>query len=145
MDVNTIVVGYDGSDCSQRAIDAAVSVMNEGGIVHVVSAYDAPSARKIKDAYASVPEEFTASVDLMSGARGTLEAAAKGLVDQGYAVVEHFIDDDPASAILNVADEVKADMVVVGSRGLGRASQVVRGSVSTKIAHHAHVDFMVIH
>lgn len=145
MDVNTIVVGYDGSECSQRAIDAAVSVMNDGGTVHIVSAYDAPSARKVHDAYAAVPNEFTSSIDLMSGPRGELEAAAKGLADKGYAVVDHFIDDDPASAILQVTDDVNADMIVVGSRGLGRASQVIRGSVSTKIAHHARVDFMVIH
>jgi nucleotide-binding universal stress UspA family protein len=81
----------------------------------------------------------------MSGPRTKLAEAAKRIADAGVTVVDHFIDDDPASAILHVADEVNADMVVVGSRGLGRASRVLRGSVSTKIAHHCPVDFMVIH
>lgn len=145
MDVNTVVVGYDGSDCSQRAIDAALVVLKDGGTVHLVSAYDAPSARQIKDAYAQVPSEFTASVDLMAEPRSMLEKAAERVREKGVTVVEHFLDDDPASAILHLVDEVDADMIVVGSRGLGRASRVLRGSVSTKIANHAHVDFMVIH
>jgi len=145
MNINTIVVGYDGSECSERAIDAALTVLNKGGTVHIVSAYDAPSARKVNDAYASVPAEFTSAIDLMSDPRGKLESAAKAVADEGHAVVDHFIDDEPASAILEIADQVGANMIVVGSRGLGRASRVIRGSVSTKIAHHAHIDFMVIH
>ena len=145
MDINTIVVGYDGSDCSERAIDAALTVVNEDGTVHLVSAYDAPSGRQIKDAYASVPAELTSAIDLMSGPRSKLEEAARLGAEKGYTVVEHFIDDDPASAILDIADQVEATMLVVGSRGLGRASKVLRGSVSTKIVHHAHIDFMVVH
>ena len=145
MDVNTVVVGYDGSDNAKRAIDAARAVLSDGGTMHVVSAYDAPSAREVRDAYAEVPDEFTASIDLLAGPRTMLESATKALADQGVNVTPHFIDDDPASAILSIADDVDADMIVVGSRGLGRASQVLRGSVSTKIAHHSRVDFMVIH
>ena len=145
MDVNTVVVGFDGSDCSERAVEAAAAVLNQGGEMHLVSAFDAPSAREIKEAYASVPAEFTSSIDLMAGPRSKLTNAAQATRDRGVKVTEHFIDDDPASAILDLADELKADMIVVGSRGLGRASQVVRGSVSTKIAHHARIDFMVIH
>lgn len=145
MNVNTVVVGYDGSECSQRAIEAALVVVNEGGTVHLVSAFDAPSARDIHEAFASVPTEFTASIDLLSGPRTSLEQATKAIADRGVAVVDHFIDDDPASAILHTADEVGAEMIVVGSRGLGRATRALRGSVSTKIAHHAHIDFMVIH
>lgn len=145
MDVNNVVVGYDGSECSQRAIDAALVVVNEGGTVHLVLAYDAPSARQVSQAYAAVPVEFTSSIDLMKEPREALAQAAQRVADQGVTVVDHFVDDDPASAIMQMADEVSADMIVVGSRGLGRASQVVRGSVSTKIAHHAEVDFMVIH
>ncbi len=145
MDVNTVVVGFDGSECSERAIEAALVVVKEGGTVHLVSAYDAPSARDITNAYAAVPEEFTSSIDLMSGPRSRLEQATKAIADRGFAVVDHFFDDDPASAILNTTDDVDAEMIVVGSRGLGRGTRAIRGSVSTKIAHQAHVDFMVIH
>ncbi len=145
MDVTTVVVGFDGSDCSERAVEAALVVLNDGGTLHLVSAFDAPSAREIKDAYATVPSELTASIDLLAGPRTKLENAATAIRARGVNVVDHFLDDDPASAILHLAEEVKADMIVVGSRGLGRASRVLRGSVSTKIANHSPIDFMVIH
>lgn len=145
MDVKTVVVGYDGSHCAQRAVDAALAVLDPGGTAHLVLAYDAPTTRQVADAYAAVPPEYTASIDLLHGPRTDLEDAAKRVADQGFAVVDHFVDEDPAAAILHVADRVAADMIVVGSRGLGRAAQVLRGSVSTKIAHSSPVDFMVIH
>lgn len=145
MDVTTVVVGYDGSQCAQRAVEAALAVVDPGGTVHLVLAYDAPTARQVANAYAAVPSDYTASIDLLNGPRSDLEDAAKWVVDQGYAVVDHFVENDPAAAILHVANDVFADMIVVGSRGLGRAAQVLRGSVSTKIAHASPVDFMVIH
>lgn len=145
MDINTVVVGFDGSECAQRAVDAASVVLNPGGTMHLVSAYDAPSVREVTEAYAAVPKEFTASVDLMSEPRNALSDEAQRVSDLGITVIDHFVDAEPASAILQTVEDVSADMVVVGSRGLGRASAFVRGSVSTKVAHHAQVDFMVIH
>ena len=145
MQVNTIVVGVDGSDNAQRAIDAAVSSIAEGGTIHVVTAFDAPSAHKIQSLYQSVPEEFRSTIDLLSGPRQAMHDARFYVVDKGVECVEHFVDDDPASAILGVAEMVGADLVVIGSRGLGRAAQMLRGSVSTKIAHHCTSDFLVIH
>ena len=145
MDIKTVVVGYDGSDCADRAVDAAVNLVNDGGVVHIVMAYDAPSNRQIKEAFAAVPPEYQASVDLLAGPRGQLENAAKYVTDKGTAAVHHLIDDDPASAILQIAAQEQADLIVVGSRGLGRAAQVVRGSVSTKIAHHSNINFLVVH
>ncbi|KAG1648693.1 Universal stress protein YxiE [Nymphon striatum] len=145
MNVQTVVVGIDGSDCGARALDAAVQLVQEGGTVHVVSAFDAPSTREISEAYAAVPEEFTAEIDLLAGPRAVVEKAVQNVKNAGYDAVDHFLDKDPASAILDTADEVKADLIVVGSRGLGRASRVLRGSVSTKIAHHSPIDFLVVH
>ena len=67
------------------------------------------------------------------------------LDERGVNHKGHFVDEDPASAILDVADKVDADLIVVGSRGLGRASRLVRGSVSSKIANHAQRSFLVVH
>jgi len=145
MNIETVVVGYDGSDYSDRAIDAAMSIVNDTGTIHVVTAFDQPSVRQITEAYAAVPDEFTASIDLLSAPRTKLENAVKTVTDKGYKAVEHFVDDGAADAILEVAKQTGADLIVVGSRGLGRASAALRGSVSTKIAHHAAVDFMVVH
>lgn len=145
MFAKTLVVGIDGSETADRALDAALDVAADGATIHVVSAYDAPSTRRVAKLYSSVPEEFVTSIDLLAEDRQVVARAAKVVADRGFAVVEHLIDDDPASAILDTAESVDADLIVIGSRGLGRASQVVRGSVSTKIAHHSPVNFLVVH
>jgi len=145
MNVQTVVVGVDGSDCGHRALEAATHIVEAGGTVHVVSAYDAPSNHRVSNAYAEVPAEYKVNVDLLAEPRSVVENAAKSVADKGLIAVEHFIDNDPASAILDIAKEADADLIVVGSRGLGRAAQVLRGSVSTKIAHHSPIDFMVVH
>lgn len=145
MQFTTIVVGYDGSDFAQDALDAAASLCDDDGMVHVVTAFDAPSIRNISAVYSAVPEEFTASIDLMSAQRAPLDKAETYLTDRGVAHEGHFLDDDPAAAILDVAESVDADLIVVGSRGLGRASRVIRGSVSSRVAAHAPHSFLVVH
>jgi len=145
MNVQTVVVGVDGSACALRALDAATALVEPGGSIHVVSAYDAPSNTRVAQAYAVAPEEFKVNVDVLAEERDILETATKSIEDHGVIAVGHLVDGDPASAILDTAEEFDADLIVVGSRGLSRAAQMVRGSVSTKVAHHSPIDFMVVH
>ena len=138
----TIVVGFDGSECAERALDAAISLADEDSTIHVVVAYDAPTNRYITELYATVPAEFTANIDLLAAPRQTLDDAVHiGRAARRVKCQRHLVDDDPGSAILDTAKEVGADLVVVGSRGRGRAAQLLRGSVSIKVAHHCPVDF----
>lgn len=145
MRVKNVVVGVDGSECAQRALEAAIDLTHPAGTVHVVSAYDEPSTYRINQVYQSVPEEYRANIDLLGEPRAVIEKATEFVGDSGVEAVEHFIDNDPASAILDTAANVGADLIVVGNRGLGRASQILRGSVSTKIAHSSPINFMVVH
>ena len=145
MTFKTIVLGYDGSTYAIDALETAVDLSSDESTIHVVTAFDAPTIREINDLYASVPEEFTRNIDLVSTQRGPLDKAEIMLDERGVTHKGHFVDEDPASAILDVADKVDADLIVVGSRGLGRASRLVRGSVSSKIANHAQRSFLVVH
>ena len=74
-----------------------------------------------------------------------MQEAEEFLAKRGIDHKGHFIADHPASAILDVADDVGASMIIVGSRGLGRGTRSIRGSVSSRIANHAKTSFMVIH
>ena len=55
----------------------------------------------------------------------------------GSTVTTHAREGDPADAILDVAEEMKADLVVVGNKGMTGARRFLLGSVPNKISHHA--------
>ena len=144
MKADTIVVGFDGSDNSHRALEAAMELISEQGIVHVVTAFHMRSAAQTAEMMASLPEEFRGSFDLMEGPRTHLHDAETLLAQAGVDHKGHLVEDDPASAILDLADDVGADLVIVGSRGLGRVARFLRGSVSTRVASHARTSFLVV-
>jgi len=52
--------------------------------------------------------------------------------------------DDPAEGILSIAENVGADMIVIGHRGLGRLKRVVLGSVAQKVLSHAECSVMAV-
>lgn len=51
---------------------------------------------------------------------------------------------DPAAEIVNVAKETKSDLIVIGSRGLGRVQGMLLGSVSDRVVHMAHCPVLVV-
>lgn len=141
----SVVVGFDGSEHAHKALEAAAEIVADGGIVHVVTAYDPPSARQVAEIIASLPEEFRDAFDLLASARSYLEQAESYLGRVGVDHKGHFVDGHPAHAILEVADDVDADLIIVGSRGIGRGTRMIRGSVSARVASHATTSFLVIH
>ncbi len=145
MKVETIVVGYDGSSNARLALEAAADMVGTNGVVHVVSAYTMPSSSQISQIEASMPPEFRSKFDWLANPRSYLEDATAFLAERGVDHKGHFVQEGAASAILDTAEAVGADMIVVGSRGLSRGTRFVRGSVSSRIAHHAKTSFLVIH
>ena len=66
--------------------------------------------------------------------------AKKAKVD----VVTHAREGDPADAILDVAEENGADLVMVGNKGMTGAKRFLLGSVPNKISHHAPCDVWIV-
>lgn len=144
MKVRTLVVGFDGSADARRALDAACDLVAPDGVVHVVTAFHAPSEAQYLEMLASLPEEFRGSYDPVEADRVQLADAERLLQSRGIDHKGHFVEDHPAAAIIDVADDLDADLIVVGSRGLGRATRFLRGSVSSRVASHAKTSFMVV-
>lgn len=144
MKAHSIVVGYDGSDHARRALEVAMEHVADDGVVHVVTAFDRPSRAEIAQIVEHLPEEFR-HLDVEATSRGYLAAAERLLDTHGVRHVGHFAEDHPAAAILDVADEVDADLIVLGTRGLGRVERFVRGSVSARVANHARTSLMLVH
>ena len=146
MKLDKIVIGTDGSDNAQRALEAAAQLATmAGGVLHVVCAHDPSPPHEVADALRHLPHDFWSMYDPASAQREVLDKAAAGLAERGVEHVEHLVEKHPAHAILDVADEVDADLIVVGNRGVGWTARFTRGSVSSRVAAHTHRSILIVH
>ena len=145
MGYHTVVVGYDGSTDADRAVDAAVDQVGPGGMVHVVTAFHPESTAGIVQHLQQLPEEFRIVYEPDAVAKTRQQVALLRLQGRGVDCTGHLVSDDPATAIIDVAEREEADLVVVGSRGLGEVQRFLRGSVSARIAVHAPMSVLIVH
>src|SRR6056297_295259 len=115
-----IVVGTDGSQPALRAVRTAGRLAEMSGTsrIHVVTAAHPASAGELAEIQQSLPQEFHDLVSPFLDAEDRFDEA-RSILGSGVEVVAHLADRPPAESILAVADEVRADLVVVGARGLG--------------------------
>ena len=142
---STIVVGTDGSDHALDAVRRAGQLARLSGssTVHVVHAI-APQADYTVRAVGGedgIGSKVTAPGSPAEEAVARAEAA---LAELDVATDSRIAAGRPSGVILDVAEEVDADLIVVGARGLGPVGRFVRGSVSTRVAHHAPCDVLVV-
>lgn len=129
--IRTIVVGTDGSDTATSAVDQAGELAKSlGASVHVMCAY-AGAARP--------PEPERADRDKVANAAlAVAQAAADRLRTAGLGGVSvHEFDDDPAEGLIEVAEQVGADLIVVGNKGVSGMRRLLLGSVAKKVVQHA--------
>ena len=138
-------VGTDGSDTASEAVRQATQLAGKlGAKVHLVSAYEPVSEGRLREERQQVPGELQWMVNPREDVNQTLEGAAEGLRAKGIDVETHAREGDPADAILDVAEEQEADLIVVGNKGMTGAKRFLLGSVPNKVSHHAPCSVMII-
>jgi nucleotide-binding universal stress UspA family protein len=143
--IGSMVVGTDGSDTASEAVRQATELAQRlGAKVHLVSAYEPVSEGRLREERQQVPGDLQWMVNPREDVNDTLAAAAKGLQDSGVEVETHAREGDPADAILDVAEEEHADLIVVGNKGMTGAKRFLLGSVPNKVSHHAPCSVMII-
>lgn len=136
--MDNIVVAFDGSDHSRRALERAAQLAGKGAGVTVVSAVNVrPHAGRGPGHPPVDPEEAAER-------RQELEEAESFLATAGLEVRAVAGVGDPADTIVDEARDWGADLIVLGTRGLGGAQRLVLGSVSTKVLHQAPCDVLVV-
>jgi nucleotide-binding universal stress UspA family protein len=132
-----IVVGTDGSDTATGAVREAVDLAKAtGASLHVVSAYAQAPGVGGEDA-AEIPGDVQYEVGPRQEVNLVLDSAAGEAEKGGVEVKTHPREGDPADALLDVAEEVDADLIVVGNKGMTGAKRFLLGSVPNKVSHHA--------
>ena len=137
----TILLATDGSEGAEHAARAAIDLSKR-------------TEAKLHAAHARVPLPHFAYPSLVSaryhppyeeGARRILDEQV-GRIEQAGGTVSgaHLVEGRPADAILDLAERIGADLIVVGSRGLGSIKSLLIGSVSLGVVHHADRPVLVV-
>ncbi len=133
-----IVVGTDGSETAAEAVRQASELARlTGATLDIVTAYNPVPQHRLREESGEVPGDVAHEVGPREDVNVILAAAAGPAKEGGIEVVTHPREGDPADAILDVAEELEADLVVVGNKGMTGARRFLLGSVPNKISHHA--------
>jgi nucleotide-binding universal stress UspA family protein len=141
----SIVVGTDGSETASTAVRQAVDLAKQiNARLELVSAYEPVSDQRLREERTEVPDDLQWMVNPREDVDATLEEAAD-LAKQAGVDVETFArQGDPADAILDVAEEQNADLIIVGNKGMTGAKRFLLGSVPNKVSHHAPCSVLII-
>ena len=136
-----IVVGVDGSETARLATRwAAREAKQRGATLRLVTAWSLPSGTY----YGPAPASDEMVKDLVKAAEDTVALAAQEVRDEaGLIDVETSIEEGQATQVLMDAAK-SADLVVVGSRGLGGFRELLLGSVSQQLAHYAACPVVIV-
>ena len=141
-----IVVGTDGSDTAAEAVRQAIDLAksDRGDSQHrqrLRAGLETAHPGRVRgrarrtSRYEIGPRE---DVNLV------LDAAAAKARAAGIEVQTHPVQADPADAILNVAEEINADLIVVGNKGMTGARRYLLGSVPNNVSHHAPCSVIIV-
>jgi nucleotide-binding universal stress UspA family protein len=139
MDIRKILVGFDGSAHSKKAFEAAVEL-----------------ALKFNASIVTVtvirPPEFSPTIDEIDEVMDEAERKFAPLLQEikekgiksGLDVQSVILKGHPAESIVKYAYDHKADLIVMGTRGLGGFKSLIIGSVAQKVVSYAKVPVLII-
>jgi nucleotide-binding universal stress UspA family protein len=137
--MKTILVAYDDTEPSKRALERAATIAEAFGSRVLVTSIS-PLVHSSPRSAASLNR---------GGGIGTVEAevsrAQAILEERGLAAESVTATGDPASSIARLAEERDADLVVIGTRGLGPVQRLLGQSVSRAVSRRVNCDLLIVH
>lgn len=136
-----ILAPVDGSDNSFRALDQAIFLAKSTGAgvtaMHVIE---------------NPPTVYVESQKLLNELLANYRAESAKVLDRckqvadksGVKIETVIAEGDAASNIVGYAHKENFDLIIIGSRGLGRFKEMVLGSVSNKVLHHAKCSVLIV-
>ena len=135
-----ILVPVDGSDNSRRALDAAlflseklnakvtaIHVMEDVPVLHIAS------------------EKLLRAIGSLQKRKPTYTVGVLGnCYKKELTINSKLLQGNPSSEILDFCEKEKYDIIIMGSRGIGKFKELARGSASSKVLHHSSCPVMII-
>jgi nucleotide-binding universal stress UspA family protein len=142
----SILVGTDGSDTAHAAVRRSIELA--AGLdarLHIVSAYEPVSEPRLLGEQVEAPKDVQWAINPHDDVLALLEAARAEAAAGGVAEVQTFARvGDAADAIVDVAEEQRCDLIVVGNKGMTGAKRFLLGSVPNKVSHHAPCSVLIV-
>jgi nucleotide-binding universal stress UspA family protein len=148
MAISSIVVGIDGSGASDRALRMACAMTKQfGASLHMIHT---PREETVTFAAETISGFY---IGVGAGQQELLEEAAQKVIEKAHVIAkEEGVDavdariahGDPAGNVLACAEEMQADLIVTGRRGLGDLGSLVLGSTSHQISKNAKCACMTV-
>jgi nucleotide-binding universal stress UspA family protein len=133
-----VLVGVDGSDNSQRALSVAARLAGALGTdvraVHALGMMTIVEGRRVPS------HDHRSEIEVLLG--HTWCAPLRSETDLRWTA--ELRDGNPAEVLLHMADEIGAALIVVGARGVGGDPNLMLGSTSHHVVHHAHCPSVVV-
>ena len=136
---NKIVCALDGTAITERILLYAMHFgKKEGAVVHIVHAYELPENYVAQEGFEELAQAYRAV------ARGLVDDARAFLEEVGLQVTGEAIEGPPAQVVLEEADRVGADLILVGHRNPKDVAEMLLGSVSQQILNQSRIPVLVI-
>ena len=141
----SIVVGTDGSDTAKTAVRYAIDLARSlEARLQIVSAYEPTSESRLRDIRLRSQPDEQWTVGPREEVMALLEEAAEDARLAGVQAETFARQGDAADAIIDVAEEQRCDLIVVGNRGMTGARRFLLGSVPNRISHHAPCSVLIV-
>ena len=131
-----ILVGFDGSEGSEQALNRAMMLLDEYGELILLAVIPSPSDKAFVDEemYQKIKKKAEHMINEVIHDVGQHEFTITGMVEEG----------DPAAIIIDVSNRLNVDLIVLGSKGTSEFGRYLIGSVANKVVQYAHKPVMVV-
>ena len=132
-----VLVGFDGSEGAENALNKAIMIIDDDGELILLAIIQLPSDRNLLDekAYEIIKMRAHTMINNVVRDIGFHGFTVSGMVKEG---------EDIAAVIIDVANELRCDLIVLGSRGSSTLGKYPLGSVANKVVQYAAKPVMVV-
>jgi nucleotide-binding universal stress UspA family protein len=131
-----ILVGFDGSEGSEQALNRAMMLIDEYGKLYLLAVIPSPADKVFVDdeMYQKMKKKADNLINEVITEIGQHEFTITSMVEEG----------DPSAIIIDISNKLDVDLIVLGSRGTSELGQYLLGSVANKVVQYAHKPVMVV-
>ncbi len=132
-----VLVGFDGSEGAENALNKAMMIVDDNGEMIIIAIIPLPSNRNLLDqkTYEIIKSRAHNLINSVIHDIGSHSFIINGMVKEG---------EDIAALIIDVANDLRCDLIVLGSRGSSSLGKYPIGSVANKVVQYAAKPVMVV-